>query len=233
MGKVLTPLTPETNNIANQNFTNDCLVFAEYMTLGKAGYNIEKVEKLKLHGYLREIKSGNIFGGSDSKNIELAKKVEKKFKYTESDIIPGRSIAIVRKKIIPGHTPYHIAYIVSVNEKGITTLEADAGDTDRNFFDLSKVKEKYKKFSDFRKKYSAEEFYPNSVILILELRQDIDELLEKRRRSSRSSSSSPAKLRISPTQLLVAKRNLKRRSRRISPNQLLVAKRSLKPVFFY
>jgi site-specific DNA-adenine methylase len=171
-------------------FTNDCLKFAELLT----AYNklpderqekIEKLIKIKklpsFEPFLQEIKTEKIFGDSDEDNIEIAKKVGKKYKYSEKNIKAGRSIAIVNKYLRNGSIPYHVAYIKKIDNYGnFTTIEADASVPGKTYYEEFK----YKNIEDFRNQLENS-VGKNSEILILKARPNIEDIV-----NSESSSSS-------------------------------------------
>lgn len=99
---------------------NDCLQFAESLTLGEIGYSGTKC-------ILKEKTSKLAFGFSDKQNIDIA--ISKGTPLNESaNPNIGESYAIVRHAIVEGQPPYHIAYVMFKDGSTNVTLEADAGD---------------------------------------------------------------------------------------------------------
>jgi hypothetical protein len=109
---------------------NDCLKFAE--SLSVASNTLKKTVFTKL---LRSNSSPCVyqakdvpllFGESDAKNRKMLTKI----KTTKHKAFPsaGESYAIVRKELVLGSAPYHIAYVLYSNNGLNITLEANADD---------------------------------------------------------------------------------------------------------
>jgi len=111
---------------SHPEFENDCLKFAEGLTINKPGYNESKC-------ILRDKNRGLLIGLNDEQNMKIAieaenKKYAKKINENANPEI-GESYAFVLKKIITaGEAPYHIAHVLFKDETTNITLEANAGD---------------------------------------------------------------------------------------------------------
>ena len=99
---------------------NDCLQFAESLTLGEIGYKGTRC-------ILKEKGSSLLFGYSDARNIDIALRRGEILNEKANPNI-GESYAIVRHAVIEGKAPYHIAYVMFKDGSTNITLEADAGD---------------------------------------------------------------------------------------------------------
>jgi hypothetical protein len=137
-------------------FKNDCLQFAESLTLNVDGYEGAAC-------ILKEKTSNRVFGFNDERNIEVASQLGNKLnQYADPEI--GESYAIVRHKVKVGKAPYHIAYVMFKDGLDNITIEADAGDLKRNHpvFDMYSVRYIDK---TFHKRY-IEDYTPGSTIVL-------------------------------------------------------------------
>jgi hypothetical protein len=107
-------------------FVNDCLKFAEGLTIHDPGIDTEEC-------ILQDKFTRKIFGDTDEKNMNIAIEAENK-KYAKNvneNANPeiGESYAFVLKKIIgKKEAPYHIAHVLFKDGTTNITLEANAGD---------------------------------------------------------------------------------------------------------
>lgn len=106
-------------------FVNDCLKFAEGLTINDPGIDTEEC-------LLQDKFTRKTFGETDEQNMKIAIRAEKKNameinEYANPDI--GESYAFVLKNIIGVHeVPYHIAHVLFKDGTTNITLEANAGD---------------------------------------------------------------------------------------------------------
>lgn len=119
---------------------NDCLQFAESLTVGQLGYSGTKC-------ILKERSSNLAFGFTDKQNIEIAMGRGNPLNESANPNI-GQSYAIVRHAVVPGQPPYHIAYVMFKDGSTNVTLEADAGDTNLQHpvFDMYSTTDSKKSF---------------------------------------------------------------------------------------
>lgn len=127
-------------------FQNDCLKFAECVTL-KEYYNyIFDYDYNNPKSFLKEKLTNKIFGDSDYKNTKISKEVKEFYtnnrindNFVNPDI--GESYAIVKHKIETGKMPYHIAYVFGKDGDSNITIEGDAGNNlNSPKFDIYDVK---------------------------------------------------------------------------------------------
>lgn len=109
-------------------FKNDCLQFAEGLTINNPEYRGKDC-------ILREKSTQLLFGESDKQNMKIAKTVELNNIDMNNDINThvnpeiGESYAYVLKNIKKvGEAPYHIAHVLFKDGYTNITLEANAGD---------------------------------------------------------------------------------------------------------
>jgi len=106
-------------------FVNDCLKFAEGLTINEPGYNESKC-------ILQDKYTGLLIGHNDKQNMKIASRGEKENdsninKYAKPKI--GESYAFVLKKLSHiGEAPYHIGHVLFKDGTTNITLEANAGD---------------------------------------------------------------------------------------------------------
>lgn len=110
---------------SSPTFVNDCLKFAEGLTINEPGIDIEEC-------ILQDKFTGKIFGDTDEENMNIAIQAKKK-KASEinENANPeiGESYAFVLKNIIGiEEAPYHIAHVLFKDGTTNITLEANAGD---------------------------------------------------------------------------------------------------------
>ena len=111
-----------------------------------------------------------LFGASDTKNRNLLAKI-----HTTNHLAfpsPGEAYAIVRREIVAGSAPYHIAYVLYTNNGVNITLEANA-DTGAEY---------YPRFGFYDMKHTFHtvmvDLYPNGTTIVLEPRP-IDDFLKE------------------------------------------------------
>jgi hypothetical protein len=110
---------------SSPTFVNDCLKFAEGLTINEPGYNESKC-------ILQDKYTGLLIGHNDKQNMKIASRGEKENdsninKYANPKI--GESYAFVLKKLSHiGEAPYHIGHVLFKDETTNITLEANAGD---------------------------------------------------------------------------------------------------------
>jgi hypothetical protein len=114
-------------------FINDCLIFAEGLTIGSPSHRSNRC-------ILRSADTNLLFGYTDKQNMKISKIVKEKG-VCNRNINPNvsESYAFVLSDIENrGETPYHIAYVLFKDGKSNITLEADASDEDstRPVFDI-------------------------------------------------------------------------------------------------
>lgn len=159
------------NKVVNEN---DCLKFAE--SLSVASDTLKKTVFTKL---LRSNSSPCVyqakdvpllFGESDVKNERMLTKITTK----NHKVFPsaGEAYAIVRRELVVGSAPYHIAYVLYSNNGVNITLEANADDGAEyyprfGFYDTKKTF--HKLFVDM---------YENGTTVVLQSRPDGDFLKE-------------------------------------------------------
>lgn len=159
------------NKVVNEN---DCLKFAE--SLSVASDTLKKTVFTKL---LRSNSSPCVyqakdipllFGDSDVKNERMLSKITTK----NHKAFPsaGEAYAIVRRELVIGSAPYHIAYVLYSNNGVNITLEANADDGAEyyprfGFYDTKKTF--HKLFVDM---------YENGTTVVLQSRPDGDFLKE-------------------------------------------------------
>jgi hypothetical protein len=111
---------------SSPTFVNDCLKFAEGLTIHNPGIDTEEC-------ILQDKFTKKIFGDTDEENMNIAveaenKKYAKKINENANPEI-GESYAFVLKKIIgKKEAPYHIAHVLFKDGTTNITLEANAGD---------------------------------------------------------------------------------------------------------
>lgn len=153
---------------------NDCLKFAESIsvassTLKKTLFN--RLIRLESSPCVYQAKDVPLlFGESDLKNRRLLGKIS----VTNGKAFPspGEAYAIVRKEIVVGSAPYHIAYVLYSNNGVNITLEANADDGAEYYprFGLyDHVKTFHKLFVDM---------YSNGTTIVLQSRPVQDFLTE-------------------------------------------------------
>jgi hypothetical protein len=135
---------------------NDCLQFAESLSVGKIGYSGTKC-------ILKEKGSSLAFGYTDSQNIAIATSRGNLLNETANPNT-GESYAIVRHAVVEGKAPYHIAYVMFKDGSTNITLEADAGDADLTHpvFDMYSTTDVKK---TFHRRY-VDSFSPASTIVL-------------------------------------------------------------------
>ena len=101
---------------------NDCLQFAESLTIGEPNYSGKKC-------ILKNKSSGLVFGYSDANNIRIATTASAVLNERANPEI-GETYAIVRQKVAVGYAPYHIAHVIFKDGNMNITVEADAGNPD-------------------------------------------------------------------------------------------------------
>lgn len=108
----------------SKTFKNDCLQFAEGLTIDDTNYKGNEC-------VLREKSSRLLFGDSDEQNMKIAHLVESKQTEKNERVNPaiGESYAYVLKNIKhKNEAPYHIAHVLFKDGTTNITLEANAGD---------------------------------------------------------------------------------------------------------
>jgi len=109
----------------SKGFKNDCLQFAEGLTINNSAYKGKEC-------ILRESNTKMTFGDSDNDNMKIAHLVDAKHSEKNERVNPkiGESYAFVLKNIKKvGEAPYHIAHVLFKDGTTNITLEANAGDT--------------------------------------------------------------------------------------------------------
>lgn len=109
----------------SKSFKNDCLQFAEGLTIDNPSYKGKEC-------ILRESNTKMLFGDSDNGNMLIAHLVDAKYNKKNERVNPkiGESYAFVLKNIQKvGEAPYHIAHVLFKDGTTNITLEANAGDT--------------------------------------------------------------------------------------------------------
>jgi hypothetical protein len=120
-----TPKGYECYKYSHPKFVNDCLKFAEGLTINEPGYNESKC-------ILQDKYTGLLIGHNDKQNMKIASRGEKENdsninEYANPEI--GESYAFVLKKLSHiGEAPYHIGHVLFKDESTNITLEANAGD---------------------------------------------------------------------------------------------------------
>ena len=151
---------------------NDCLKFAESMavassTLKKTVFN--KVIRANSSPCVYKV-NGTLFGDTDAKNMSVLSRAK-----TINNTAfpgPGEAYAIVRKKLVIGSAPYHIAFVLYSHNGVNITLEANADDGPEyyprfGFYDMKKT---------FHKLFV--ELYDNGTTIVLQSRP-IDDFLRE------------------------------------------------------
>lgn len=115
---------------------NDCLLFAEGMSINKFPYTYEDCQ-------FREKITHRIFGDSDEENIDIAGEVRhfrECFERRNTSINPeiGECYVIMLCDYIPdGYIPYHVAYVIFKDGATNITIEANAGGRNKKpLFDI-------------------------------------------------------------------------------------------------
>lgn len=153
---------------------NDCLKFAESLSVVS-----ETLRKMVFAKQLRSHSSPCVyqakdlpllFGESDAKNRKMLAKIAT----TNHKAFPsaGEAYAIVRRELVVGSAPYHIAFVLYSNDDVNITLEANADDGPEyyprfGFYDTKKTF--HKLFSDM---------YTNGTTIVLQSRPVEDFLKE-------------------------------------------------------
>lgn len=105
----------------SKSFKNDCLQFAEGLTLHDPNYRGKTC-------ILRDKHTQLVFGDSDRQNMKIAQLAQSDKNERVNPNI-GESYAFVLKNIKKvGEAPYHIAYVLFKDGNTNITLEANAGD---------------------------------------------------------------------------------------------------------
>ena len=139
---------------ANPLEPNDCLILAESLSADIPGYQSTKC-------HFREKNTNLIFGFTDAQNIRISNTPSAiQNELANPDV--GEAYAIVRRKIVEGEAPYHIAYVLFKDGNTNITLEADAGDPDLKYpvFDI---------YDDNRKTFHArfsKLYHPATTIVL-------------------------------------------------------------------
>ena len=109
---------------------NDCLKFAESLsaassTMKKSVFN-QMIRANSGPCVFRAKGTRTLFGDTDAKNMGVLSKVN----HINNDAFPepGEAYAIVRKKLVIGSAPYHIAFVLYSHNGVNITLEANADD---------------------------------------------------------------------------------------------------------
>jgi hypothetical protein len=125
-------------------FQNDCLKFAECVTLKEYYGYIFNYDYNNPTSFLKEKTSNKIFGDSDTKNTRISKEVKDNYNNNFVDPDIGESYAIVKHMIEKDKMPYHIAYVFGKDGNSNITIEGDAGNTNLNSpkFDIYDVKQR-------------------------------------------------------------------------------------------
>lgn len=109
----------------SKSFKNDCLQFAEGLTIDDPNYKGKDC-------VLREKTTQLLFGDSDEQNMKIAHLLESKHKDVNNERVNpaiGESYAYVLKNIKHmNEAPYHIAHVLFKDGTTNITLEANAGD---------------------------------------------------------------------------------------------------------
>lgn len=153
---------------------NDCLKFAESISVAN--------DTLRKHMFDTLVRSDTspcvykakdttlLFGASDTKNRNLLTKIHTTNHRAFPS--PGEAYAIVRREIVAGSAPYHIAYVLYTNNGVNITLEANA-DTGAEY---------YPRFGFYDMKHTfhkvMSELYKNGTTIVLHPRP-IDDFLEE------------------------------------------------------
>jgi hypothetical protein len=135
---------------------NDCLQFAESLSIGEIGYAGRKC-------VLREKGSSLLFGYTDEQNIAIATGRGSVLNESANPNL-GESYAIVRHAVVAGNAPYHIAYVMFKDGSTNVTLEADAGNVDLTHpvFDMYSTTDAKE---TFHRRY-VDSFTPASTIVL-------------------------------------------------------------------
>jgi len=151
---------------------NDCLKFAESLsvastTLKKTVFN--QVIRANSSPCVFQVNK-TLFGDTDAKNIAVLSRV--KSMNNTAFPQPGEAYAIVRKKLVVGSAPYHIAFVLYSHNGVNITLEANADDGPEyyprfGFYDMKKT---------FHKLFV--ELYDNGTTIVLQSRLMEDFLRE-------------------------------------------------------
>ncbi len=107
---------------------NDCLKFAESISVANDTLRKQMFDRLvrsETSPCVYKAKDTSLlFGMSDTKNRNLLSKIHTK--NNETFPSPCEAYAIVRREIVAGSAPYHIAYVLYKNNGVNITLEANA-----------------------------------------------------------------------------------------------------------
>lgn len=112
---------------SNPHFINDCLIFAECLTIGNMNYTSKRC-------VLKSKDMNLVFGYTDKQNMRIAKTV-KETGVSNRTVNPDitESYAFVLTDIQNnGEAPYHIANVLFKDGMSNIILEADAGNKDAN-----------------------------------------------------------------------------------------------------
>ena len=112
-----------------QEFTNDCLGFAENIARGTD----EDSDRAELRARENRLVGGDrLFGQSDGQNTEIADSPNFNQGQDANPAI-GEAYTTVRSvNPVAGETPYHAAAVVAKDAPDNVTIEADASDADRD-----------------------------------------------------------------------------------------------------
>jgi hypothetical protein len=106
-------------NNKKHEFINDCLIFAE-------GLSIDGIHESESCLFV-EKETGFEFGNTDYENINIVKiPITNKNQYANPKV--GEAYAVVRDKIVNKKHPYHIGYVLLKDGNYNITLEANAND---------------------------------------------------------------------------------------------------------
>jgi len=121
---------------ANPLEPNDCLILAESLSVDIPGYQSTKC-------HFREKNTNLVFGFNDPQNIRISNNPSAiQNELANPDV--GDAYAVVRRRLVKGKVPYHIAYVLFKDGNTNITMEADAGNPKLEYpvFDIYDINEK-------------------------------------------------------------------------------------------
>lgn len=121
---------------ANPLEPNDCLILAESLSVDIPKYQSTKCQ-------FREKNTNLVFGFNDPQNIKISNNPSA-IQNERANPDVGEAYAVVRRRLVKGKVPYHIAYVLFKDGNTNITMEADAGDPDLKYpvFDIYDNNEK-------------------------------------------------------------------------------------------
>ena len=110
---------------------NDCLKFGECLTFMNQTFDKNKFNELlraETGPPMLQSTTYKAFGATiyDKDNIEILKNIKRDEKNNLAIPKNGETYAIVRKTVVPGKSPYHIAFVLYTHNNVNITLEAEA-----------------------------------------------------------------------------------------------------------